>query len=207
MERIITLNNLSDKDCTRLCELCKGHGITVSYLLESFIGDLINGSTTNGSDERMCANTYFSRCLFGMFPERTLLNWLSENCYDIYDDFVWTLDEIEWQREKLNQILDETDTDIIRKAECAFLTNHIADNEAEINEIKSSFLRDNPDANWNSETEYVKKWWSERECLLNHAITHKSAAKDFMNHIPKWVEEQLQKEDKSELERFLVYGE
>ena len=56
-ERNITLN-LSDADCDRLSDLCGEHNITVSKLLENFIGDLVEGTRSNGSDERELAQSW-----------------------------------------------------------------------------------------------------------------------------------------------------
>ncbi len=57
---------LSDADCERISNLCGKHNITVAVLLENFIGDLVGGTYTNGSDEREFAEKYFERCWFGM---------------------------------------------------------------------------------------------------------------------------------------------
>lgn len=64
---------LSDEDCDRLARLCGTHGLTIGELIENFIGDLC-GTYSNGSDERMCAEQWFDRCWFGMFPEPTLID-------------------------------------------------------------------------------------------------------------------------------------
>lgn len=42
---------LSDADCERISKLCGAHNLTVGELLENFIGDLVCGTYTNGSDE------------------------------------------------------------------------------------------------------------------------------------------------------------
>lgn len=83
-ERNITVK-LSDADCDRLARKCGEHGLTIGELLENFIGDLVNGTYTNGSDERMYAEQWFERCGFGMFPEPTLLNHLLCWGYDPED--------------------------------------------------------------------------------------------------------------------------
>ena len=57
--------------------------ITVSQLLESFIGDLVNGTYTNGSDERDCAQRWFERCGYGMYSEKTFLRYILEEGYDV----------------------------------------------------------------------------------------------------------------------------
>lgn len=43
---------MSDEDAEKLSALAANHGKTVSELLSGFVGDLICGSQTNGSDER-----------------------------------------------------------------------------------------------------------------------------------------------------------
>ena len=50
-ERTITLK-LSDADVERISNKAERHGLTVSELLENFIGDLVGGTYSNGSDER-----------------------------------------------------------------------------------------------------------------------------------------------------------
>ena len=74
-ERKITVK-LSDADCDRLARKCGEHGLTIGELIENFVGDLVGGTYSNGSDERDYADQWFERCWFGMFPEPTLLNHL-----------------------------------------------------------------------------------------------------------------------------------
>lgn len=76
-ERTLTLK-LSDADVKRICEKAGGVGLSVSELFESFVGDLVGGTYSNGSDERMYAQQWFERCGFGMFPDYTFLHYLIE---------------------------------------------------------------------------------------------------------------------------------
>lgn len=69
---------LSDADVLRIAEKAGAHGLTVSQLIENFIGDLVGGTYTNGSDERMYAQQWFERCWFSMFPDMTFLRYLTE---------------------------------------------------------------------------------------------------------------------------------
>lgn len=50
-ERKITVK-LSDADCDRLARKCGEHGLTIGELIENFVGDLVGGTYSNGSDER-----------------------------------------------------------------------------------------------------------------------------------------------------------
>ena len=68
---------LSDADVKRLAEKAGAHGLTVGKLLENFIGDLVCGTYSNGSDERDFAERWFDRCWFSL-PDMTFLNYLIE---------------------------------------------------------------------------------------------------------------------------------
>lgn len=76
---------LSNADVKRISEKAAAHGLTVGELIENFIGDLVCGTYSNGSDERMYAEQWFERCWFGMFPDYTFLKYLIEQ---------WGLDEV-----------------------------------------------------------------------------------------------------------------
>ena len=49
-ERKITVK-LSDADCDRLARKCGEHGLTIGELIENFVGDLVGGTYSNGSDD------------------------------------------------------------------------------------------------------------------------------------------------------------
>lgn len=49
---------LSDADVKRISEKAAAHGLTVGELIENFIGDLVCGTYSNGSDERMYHKQY-----------------------------------------------------------------------------------------------------------------------------------------------------
>lgn len=74
---------LSDYDVLRLIKKAGEVNLTVSELLENFIADLVCGTFTNGSDERMFAEEWFNRCRFAMFSENTLLSHLLETEVDL----------------------------------------------------------------------------------------------------------------------------
>ena len=105
--RNITLQ-LSDADCDRLLALAGEHGLTVAELLQNFIGDLVDGTYSNGSDERMYAQSWFGRCGFGMFPENTLLRWLLQEGRDP-DDFLTAWEENELYKEDPKKYCEDQD--------------------------------------------------------------------------------------------------
>lgn len=82
---------LSDADVERISQKAGDVGLTVAELIENFIGDLVCGTYSNGSDERMYAEQWFERCWFGMFPDYTFLRYLAErgeinDVLELWDD-------------------------------------------------------------------------------------------------------------------------
>ena len=49
-ERKITVK-LSDADCDRLARKCGEHGLTIGELIENFVGDLVGGTYSNGTQQ------------------------------------------------------------------------------------------------------------------------------------------------------------
>lgn len=70
-ERQVTIKT-TDKDFEKLQEMCCGYGITVGELLECFVGDLIDGVYSNGSDERQAAQKWFDRYAANLDPDLDL---------------------------------------------------------------------------------------------------------------------------------------
>ena len=103
-QRTITVR-LPDDDIDALCRKAGGADLTVGELLENFISDLVGGSRTNGSDERMLAHQWFDRCWFSICHEMTFLSYLID--YGLVDAAMdyWT--DLEGYREQDD--LDEYD--------------------------------------------------------------------------------------------------
>lgn len=74
-ERKITVE-LTEDTFKRFIEKCYQDGTTPAEVLEGFINDLVCGSHTRGSDERMYAEQYYDRCCYGMFAEDTFCRFL-----------------------------------------------------------------------------------------------------------------------------------
>ena len=166
-ERTIILK-LSDADCESIFKLCGKHSITVASLLEGFIGDLIGGTHTNGSDERGYAKRYFERCWFGMFPEPTLLSWLLNRGYDVYGDFLEVIENVEGAYVDLEDY--KKYPDYFNEEDIIFLQTDIEDWENQIAEIKADFLEKNKNADWEKEVEKVEQWWKEKAKFKNEDI-------------------------------------
>lgn len=165
-ERNISLN-LSDADCDRLSRLCGEHNLTISQLLENFIGDLVDGTYSNGSDERMYAEKWFNRCWFGMFPEKTFLNYLlSYSCsYDV-DDFLGLLDDIAEAQNDLTEY-EKSPVDEGDLKEMEWIRDELNGKLEDLEEIKSDFVKENPDAVWDEEVNKVRQWWNAKEKFKN----------------------------------------
>ena len=154
---------LSDADCDRLARKCGEHGLTIGELIENFVGDLVGGTYSNGSDERDYADQWFERCWFGMFPESTLLNHLLCWGYDP-KDYLNAMDNIETAKEEkkyLEEHPEEADEE-----EASYLDDDIADWEEELKDMRADW-KPEKEPNMNEEIELIKKWVKEREDFIN----------------------------------------
>lgn len=104
-ERTITLK-LSDADCERISRKAGLGGQTVGELLENFIGDLVDGTYSNGSDERDRAEHWYERCWFSWMNDDTLLHHLLEYGHDV-DDFLTVYDELKYFETNPQAFADE----------------------------------------------------------------------------------------------------
>ena len=71
-KRKITVK-VSDADYEKLVIICALHGLTVGELIENFIDDLVDGTYSNGADEKMYIKQWFNRYRLKMSPS-TFLN-------------------------------------------------------------------------------------------------------------------------------------
>lgn len=86
--RTITVN-LSDADCLRLAALAGKCDTTVSNIIEEFIGNLVNGTYSSGSDERHLAQEYFERTGTSWMYEPNFITWTLDNSYEeLLEDFI-----------------------------------------------------------------------------------------------------------------------
>lgn len=145
---------LSDEDCMGILERAGEHGLTVAELLENFIGDLVEGKHSNGSDEREFADRWFKRCWFA-YPEDTLLHYLLVCEYDP-KKYLDTLNNIENAEIELNKYHNEEDFQ--------YLKEDIADWKEELEEIIEDWNPEEP--NMKEEIDQLKKWVKEYQELI-----------------------------------------
>jgi len=139
---------LSDDDVKRISEKAGSVGMTVSELLESFLGDLVDGTYSNGSDERMYANSWFDRCGFSWMADNTFLKFLID--FDIVSDTVEDWNELKWYEGNVEEL--ERDR------------RSYDDTIDRINENYSSFIEqisDQEKPKIEDEMKIVIKWWDE----------------------------------------------
>ena len=145
-ERKITVK-LSDADYDRLARKCGEHGLTIGELIENFVGDLVDGTYSNGSDETIYANQWFDRCGFAMFPEPTLLNHLLSTGYDP-ENYLNTMDNIDTAKEEKKY--PEEHPKEADEEEASYLDDDIADWEEELKSMRED---------WNPERGRSSKMW------------------------------------------------
>lgn len=167
--RTISLK-LSDADCERLMIKCDEYGIGLSELFENFIGDLIDGTFSNGSDERMYARQWFDRC-FRPVQKPTLLSHLICCGYDP-EDYLNTLAALEsYRKDKdyFEKYPEEADD------QAQFLDDEIADLEAELQDMRTNW-KPGKEPDMKAEIERIDNWVLEREELFK---THTSVLTNF----------------------------
>lgn len=155
-DRAITLN-LSDADCERISNKVGKYGLTVGKLLENFIGDLIGGTYSNGSDERHIAGEWFERCWFGMFPDETLLKYLLEWGHDI-DDFLTSYDELKYYEANPQEFAEEV-KEAKESGEVMLWF------EQEYHDYTDEFLNNHNDVDIEKEIELCRNWLSDFQRL------------------------------------------
>lgn len=189
-ERKITVK-LSDADCDRLARKCGKHGLAIGELIENFIGDLVCGTYSNGSDERDYAERWFDRCWFGMFPDKTLLNHLLYNGYDP-EHYLFALHNIETAKANISntekEIAEPSDewkhlyfnTDDCKRCRFSSVDEYVTylneclqsyqDDYTEWTEEMESMREDwkpEKEPDMDEEIELIKEWIKERSDLIN----------------------------------------
>ena len=194
-ERRITVK-MSDSDCDRLARKCGECGITIGELIQSFIGDLIDGTYSNGSDERDYADRWFERCWFGMFPKPTLLNHLlnlgyePEHYLDMLENVETIKSDIEITKQNIAEPSDERKDIVYHKYnddrtsyECVPCYNSVDEYIAREKEDLESYKADleevleelndmregwkpEKEPNMDEEIELIKKWVFQKDSLM-----------------------------------------
>lgn len=149
--------NLSNEDCRRLINKAAEHGLTAAELIEIFIGDLVNGTYSNGSDERRAANEWLERCGYSMTAEQTFKRYLLlmgelETCLEN----LFNMQEYKEALEELEERKDPED-----ELEIASLKLDIAHEETQLKEFYNDYAE-------RSKGEPIQEYNEAITDLLNH---------------------------------------
>ena len=121
LQRTISIRLYQD-EVEELCRKSGKVGLSIGELFENFVADLICGTHTNGSDERMYIEQWFDRCYFSIMPEETFLSYLLEmreidsvlECWEILQELkdleepdCYDKEELEIQQNTLEEYFQE----------------------------------------------------------------------------------------------------
>lgn len=156
--------NLSDADVGRLFKKAAEVSLTPEQLLENFIGDLVNGTYSNGSDERMLAGEWFDRCPFSYFFYDTFLAYLVRD--GVYENFTDLLDCVSECREQLEAIgVSDPESQKKYAEDIEYYSMRMDEASKDIGEIFDEYCRANRDhADYEQE---IEKIFAYRENLKN----------------------------------------
>lgn len=160
--------NLSDEDVKRLYEKAAGASITPEQLIENFIADLVCGTHTNGSDERMRAEEWFERCWFSLDNYGSFLAYLVKNCE--YNYFAEQQKIISECRDELAELdISEFDTEEEYDEEKEYITRRLEQANEEIKEMFDEYCKhgENPET-IEQETERILKYHDSLKKFLAH---------------------------------------
>lgn len=163
--RTITVN-LSDADVKRLAEKSGESGLTISELLENFIGDLVDGTYSNGSDERMYAEQWYQRCWFAMFSDDTFLKFLL--LWGDLDDFIDLMNKIESRKKEIAEM--KANAENYSAEEWDELQECINDLQKEIDYYWDSFLEQKSQKEsfvFEKEIENIMAWKAQIDKILD----------------------------------------
>lgn len=155
---------LSETDCDKLSKLCGENGLTVSSLIEAFVGDLTDGTYSNGSDEQYAARQWFDRCGFAMMSEDTLLKYFLRNDH-IYDTdyFLEIMDEIKSIEATLKEY--ETNPEMFDREKIELEKNDLEacreDYDKIYKEFVEEFKKKHPAADIEKEIQAMREWQEE----------------------------------------------
>ena len=149
--------NLSEEDCRRISLRAANYDLTVGELLENFIGDLVDGTYSNGSDERAYAQAWAERCWFGIDtdnPEVKIIRWVG-------DEYV----DLEYLQTVLSQ-MEHCENVILEDPDYEYIEEYKQDLDAwkeELENYKKSYLEYNPEGDWENDFPKLKNWMEETE--------------------------------------------
>lgn len=160
LKRNISIKLYQD-EVEKLCMKSGVVGLSISELFENFVADLICGTHTNGSDERMYIEQWFERCYFSIMPEKTFLSYLLE---------MQEVDSVLECWEILQELKGLDEPDSYDKEELEIQQNTL---EEYFQEYRT-YTREPTEDQLEAAMEKVLEWNKEREYLLEGNVPEKS---------------------------------
>lgn len=184
-ERNVVLK-LSDADCDRLAIKAGIAGISISGLLESFIGDLVSGAYSNGSDEEYLAMQWFDRCGYGRYNSSLLYNLICKS-YDI-DTFLDVCEDIKQCEEDI--IKSKEHPEDYDPEEITYLEDDLEYYQDEFNDFTEDYRSNHEDADMDKEIDVCRKWLDDLTALKEPKISKvkRSAFEIVMCNEHKYIE-------------------
>ena len=192
-ERSIILK-LSDADVQRIWKKSGSLGLSVSELLENFVGDLIDGTYSNGSDERDLAQQWFDRCGFGMFPDKTFLSFLIEQ--ESVEEFLKLYNNINDSKEQIAIMEENLKNGFMKMRDGSTYTwkdivNRSSEGERPAYSSKEEWEKEQRE-NIESEKEDITYWQEEIDefwnVFLQSANGKKGSLEEEIEKVLKWYE-------------------
>ena len=160
LKRTISIRLYQD-EVEELCRKSGKVGLSIGELFENFVADLICGTHTNGSDERMYIEQWFNRCYFSIMPEETFLSYLLE---------MREIDSVLECWETLQELKELEEPDCYDKEELEIQQNTL---EEYFQEYRT-YTREPTEDQLEAAMEKVLEWNKEREHLLEGTVPEKS---------------------------------
>lgn len=161
-ERTVTLK-LSDADCMRIAIEAGKHGVTISRILENFIGDLVDGTYSNGDYEKELVERWMEGCLFGGPEKESLLKHLLDEGYNP-QDYITVLSNIRMAKREKKYLMLHPEKEY--EEEMGYTNQEIEELEDRLQEMVSGWKPENT-LDMSQEMEMIKKWVRELKCLIN----------------------------------------
>lgn len=141
--------------------LSSGFGRPLSVEMEEF-HDKYGWRIVGTYWPKYCPNC--GRLILDYIRENSLLHFLLDNGYDVYDDFLALIDDIDTARATYCDYLK--DSTVYDEEEISCLLNDIDTWESKLLDIKRAYSKITTDFDWDNEILYANLWWNnKRRCM------------------------------------------
>jgi len=168
--------DLSDADVEALFDKAGKVGMTGEKLLQNFVGDLVCGTYTNGSDERMLASQWFDRCGFSYMRRKSYLVYLIDTIeLDEVMELLEAIDDAKEQIDYFKHIKDFDNPDgEDSKEELTFFTERLKETQDELDSHfnKYKVWAENDAQSFDVEMMAVTQWVKHKAEMIKGDVSH-----------------------------------